>query len=182
MAIDSAIGTCEGWGALQSSGGLCWPTYKATVRRNGAYKGSGGARDFNAELVEPISRYLASGWERVFQRRLPAILSEFATASQGHLETFHQAALQHARERPAIAAKSFLLASQIRTHKHTLQDLPDLVMATVTDLQREASRVSEPIIRQAMTNAYELCAAERGTASLVIARSVARRMLTMGVM
>jgi len=48
---------------------------------------------------------------------------------------------------------------------HTIQDLPDLVIATVTDLQREASRVSSPVIRRAMADAYELCAAEQGPGS-----------------
>lgn len=150
-----------------SMGGLCWSTYKATVRRNGAYRGSAGDRDFNAELFEPISRYLATGWERAFQRRLPAILSEFATVSEGHLEAFYQAALQRSRERFANGAKSFLLTSKISTHKHTLKDLPDRIISTITELQREASRESVPVILKAMTDAYEVCTAERGTALLI---------------
>jgi len=136
------------------------------VRRNGVYKGSAGDRDFNAELFEPISRHLASGWERVFQRRLPAALSEFETTAQGHLETFHQAAVSRARERFANAATPFLLTNQIGTHKITLQDLPNQVAAKVTELQRQASRESVPVILSAMTGTYELCTAERGTALL----------------
>ncbi len=138
------------------------------MRRKGAYRGSGGARDFNAELYEPISRHLATGWERVFQRRLPEILSEFVTASQGHLETFHQAALQRARNLFANDGKSFLFASQISAHRHTLQDLPDHIIASVTELQREASREAVPIILGAMTDVYELCAAEQGAGWLII--------------
>lgn len=149
-------------------GGLCWSTYKATVRRNGVYTGSAGARNFNMDLFDPISRYLAAGWERVFQHCLPEILSEFATASHEHLETFHQAALQRANERFANSVSSFMLTSQISTHKLILSDLPDQIMATVTKPQREANREAVPIIAGAMADAYGLCAAEQGTVFLMV--------------
>jgi hypothetical protein len=116
------------------------------------------------DLFDPISRYLATGWERVFQRCLPEILSEFATTSHEHLETFHQAALQRANERFANSASSLMLTSQISTHKLMLTDLPDQIMATVTKPQREANREAVPVIAGAMAHVYGLCAEERGTA------------------
>ncbi|KXH59773.1 hypothetical protein CSAL01_06422 [Colletotrichum salicis] len=66
MAASAASPMASGWGAHRSEGGMFWATYKATCRRAGVYTGAFGPRDFNAELLEPISRQLASGWERAF--------------------------------------------------------------------------------------------------------------------
>ena len=50
-AIEAAPNTAEGWGAHRTEGGLLWATYKAIVRRDGAYHSrSAGHRDFNSEL------------------------------------------------------------------------------------------------------------------------------------
>ncbi|KAF4889455.1 Nuclear GTPase SLIP-GC [Colletotrichum fructicola] len=70
----AAVPTATSWGAHRSEGGMFWATYKATCCRSGVYAGASGPRDFNAELFEPISKQLATGWERAFQRRLPQAL------------------------------------------------------------------------------------------------------------
>ncbi|KAG9737576.1 hypothetical protein KCU73_g9964, partial [Aureobasidium melanogenum] len=51
---------------LTEKGGLYWATYKAVVRRQGVFTGSGGLSDFNAQLTEPIYKHLANGWEKAF--------------------------------------------------------------------------------------------------------------------
>ena len=157
LAVNSAVDTASGWGAHRSQGGLYWATYKATVRRDGVFSGASGSRDFNAELFDPILRNLATGWERAFQRRLPATLRAFTTKTKKLLEGFHQAALQRAQDRHTNVAGVSMLANQIAAHSRALADLPTTLQATITDLQREASRQFTPVICEAMRNAYATC-------------------------
>ncbi|KAI1372650.1 hypothetical protein F4677DRAFT_431751 [Hypoxylon crocopeplum] len=165
LAANAAPSTAAGWGAHKSLGGLVWATYKATVRRNGVYSGAAGPRDFNQELVDPISRNLATGWERAFQRRLPAILDEFAAKTKKQLKEFHQAARARAEKRHTNVAGIVTLSSQILAHMRTLEQLPIVLRATITDLQREANREFTPAICHAMAYAYQVCSDERGQGS-----------------
>jgi hypothetical protein len=144
---------------------LLWATYKATVRRNGVYSGASGPRDFNQELFDPISRNLATGWERAFQRRLPAILESFAKEATIKLQQFHQAAKARAEQRHTNVAGLITLSSQILAHMRTVQALPATLRARITDLQREANRQFTPVICEAMATAYEICTNERGQGS-----------------
>jgi hypothetical protein len=89
-AQDQALPTAQGWGAHKNQGGLYWSTYEATVRRNRVYSGKAGLRDFNQELVEPMSKFIASGWEQAFQRHLPQVLDEYTKSSKKLLNEFHQ--------------------------------------------------------------------------------------------
>lgn len=56
-AIREASPKAESWGSPRPAGGLHFSTYRATVRRNGVFAGVSGARDFNAELTEPICTF-----------------------------------------------------------------------------------------------------------------------------
>ncbi|KAH6648251.1 hypothetical protein BKA67DRAFT_522596 [Truncatella angustata] len=164
-AVHDAINTASGWGAHRSMGGMYWATYKATVRRNGVYSGASGPRDFNQELFDPISRDLATGWERAFQRRLPIILEQFAANSKALLSKFHQAAVERAQQRHTNVHGVMMLSQQILAHIRTLSELPATLKATITDLQREASREFVPVIMEAMRYAYYTCTEERGNGS-----------------
>lgn len=161
-AIEHAVDTASGWGAHKSMGGMFWTTYKATCRRGGAYKGAAGPHDFNAELLEPISRHLVTGWERVFRNRVPVILEEFAKESCKLLNVFHQEVVDRAKERDANGTGLGMLAKQIAAHCRTLNGVPKNIGATITELQRDASREFTPVIGAAMNDAYEACVLERG--------------------
>ncbi|KAI1478877.1 Dynamin family-domain-containing protein [Daldinia eschscholtzii] len=164
-AIAAAPNTASGWSAPKQLGGMVWATYKATVRRNGVYSGASGPHDFNAELFDPISRNLATGWERAFQRRLPAVLDEFAAKAKKQLKAFHEAAQDRARQRHTNVSGIVTLSSQILAHMRTIEQLPITLRAVITDLQREASRQFTPAICNAMQYAYQVCTEERGPGS-----------------
>jgi hypothetical protein len=55
-----------------------------------------------------------------------------------------------------------MLSQQILSHIRTLGELPGTLKATITDLQREASRQFVPVIMEAMAYAYHVCTEERG--------------------
>ncbi|KAI0470344.1 hypothetical protein F4859DRAFT_522828 [Xylaria cf. heliscus] len=152
-------------GAPRGEGGLFWATYKATVRRQGVYSGASGPRDFNQDLFDPISRNLASGWERAFQRRLPTSFKAFANEVILKLQEFHQAAKARAEQHHTNVTGLVTLSSQILAHERTVQALPAAIGEKVTQLQREASRQFTPVIRDVMTEAYEICANESGQGS-----------------
>ncbi|KAI0432051.1 hypothetical protein F5Y09DRAFT_302853 [Xylaria sp. FL1042] len=164
-AIEAAPDTAYSWGAPRAEGGLYWATYKATVRRQGVYSGASGPRDFNQDLFDPISRSLATGWERTFQRRLPSILNLFAKEVAKKLKHFHETAKARAEQRRINAAGLVTLSSQIQAHTRIVESLPDVARQKITESQREASRQFTPVICKAMTDAYTICTNEYGTGS-----------------
>ncbi|RWA04254.1 hypothetical protein EKO27_g10851 [Xylaria grammica] len=164
-AIEAAPDTAYSWGAPRAMGGLYWATYKATVRRQGVYSGASGPRDFNQELFEPISRRLATSWERAFQRRVPAILNDFAKRVTEKLEQFHQTTKARAEQRRINITGLITLSSQIQAHTRTVESLPGEVYTIITEAQREANRQFTPAICDAMTDAYTICTNEYGTGS-----------------
>ncbi|KAK3390255.1 hypothetical protein B0H63DRAFT_519487 [Podospora didyma] len=113
-------------------------TYKATCKRNGVFAGAAGPKDFNVELFEPISKHLAYGWERAFQRILPQTLDGFARSAQLLLEEFHRDATRDVQERGDNYAG---------------------------EIQRDANRIFTPDIANTMVPAYERCVAESGEPS-----------------
>ncbi|KAK8038081.1 hypothetical protein PG994_014848 [Apiospora phragmitis] len=163
LAIERAVTTASGWGAHRNMGGLLWATYKATVRRQGVYAGAAGPRDFNRELFEPISRSLASGWERAFQRRLPSILRELTKKLSQKLDDFHQTMLQRAQQSQMSALLN--VGHQVAAVNQVLKGWPAHLQAEITQLQREASRAFTPVICQAMSEAYRICTEASGPGS-----------------
>ncbi|KAF4911607.1 Nuclear GTPase SLIP-GC [Colletotrichum viniferum] len=164
-ASAAAVSTATFWGAHRSEGGMFWATYKATCRRSGVYAGASGPRDFNAELFEPISKQLATGWERAFQRRLPQALEGFAMSARLLLDTFHRGAIARSQQRGTNYAGINMLSQQLRTHTARLKEIPGLLRTVVQELQREASRGFHPVITEEMQPGYDLCVAECGTGS-----------------
>lgn len=160
---ENAVPTATGWGAHRDAGGLLWSTYKATCRRSGVYSGASGPRDFNAELIEPIYTPLSTSWERTFQRRLPAVLKNFAKSTKLLLETFHREATMRTQERGNNHQGIAMLSHQLQSHTQKVSELPDLLNAVVQDLQRDANRNFTPTIQAQMETAYIGCVEERGT-------------------
>ncbi|KAK7966654.1 uncharacterized protein PG986_000931 [Apiospora aurea] len=163
LAIEKAVTTASGWGAHKNMGGLLWATYKATVRRDGVYAGAAGPRDFNGELFEPISRSLASGWERAFQRRLPSILRELTKNLSKKLDDFHQSMMQRAQQSQVSALLN--IGHQVAAVNQVLKGWPANLQSRITELQREASRAFTPVICRAMHEAYRVCTEESGPGS-----------------
>ncbi|KAH7412113.1 hypothetical protein DE146DRAFT_709700 [Phaeosphaeria sp. MPI-PUGE-AT-0046c] len=165
-AIRAAPDTARSWGAHKTEGGLFWATYKATVRRNGQYHSStAGHKDFNADLVSPIVKKLATGWERAFQARLPQAIDTFTSASSRLLHVFHQAIEARARSNGVGPANLATMKGQIHIYEKIFQDFSVELKVKMTVLQRDANRDFTPTIANLMHTVYETCADERGTGS-----------------
>lgn len=144
VAAEAAVPTAAGWGAHRNLGGLYWATYKATVRRGGIYAGASGARDFNEELFDPISKHLSTPWERTFQRRLPSALDSFQKKAKAALLAFHQQAVAKATERGTNYAGLATLSQQLRSHMGKIAESPAQILQIITEAQKEASRSFTP--------------------------------------
>lgn len=161
-ASENAVEVATGWGESRLNGGLFWATYKATCRRDGKFSGLYGLRDFNAELFEPINKQLAGAWESTFQQRFPSAVGRFIGACKAVLDEFHDDVAKNVPSAAANPAGLKILGQQKRTCQNMLDQAPNIIGAMVTECQREANRGFTPVIQEAMQNAYDACARERG--------------------
>lgn len=161
-AATAAVPTATSWGARRAEGGMYWATYKATCRRSGVYSGASGPRDMNAELLEPVSKQLATGWERAFIRRLPQALEAFSVSARLLLEAFHRDVVGHRNQPGRNNGGISMLGQQLRTHVARLKEIPGTLRTVIQDLQREASRGFQPVVAADMEPAYDGCVQERG--------------------
>lgn len=166
-AVQAAPTTAYKWGAHRSEGGLFWATYKATVRRDGAYKGASGFRDFNAELIEPIQKKLATGWERTFQNRLPKAFEVYTKDSNGILRKFHDMVEARCRQNGVGLATLSMLKSQVYTNEELFNAFYTELFEKMTELQRDANRDFTPVIVSTMQSAYQYCTEVSGKHSSV---------------
>ncbi|KAK3352312.1 hypothetical protein B0T25DRAFT_181918 [Lasiosphaeria hispida] len=161
LAAEAAENTASGWGLPPTQGGLLWSTYKATCKRAGVFAGAAGPRNWNEELFDPISKQIAGSWERVFQRRIPATMTDFAQDAQLRVETFHHKATERAQEL-GVAHGLGLLDGQLQGHLALVSQMPNDYCEMAQEIQREANRSFTPEILNQMMPAYEDCADESG--------------------
>ncbi|KAI5795262.1 hypothetical protein EDC01DRAFT_654675 [Geopyxis carbonaria] len=169
-AAEVAPHTAEKWGrkvdrSNPPAGGYYWSTYKAIVRRNGAYTNGNGHHNFNERLAEPVVKAIATNWERVFARRVPSLLNNFAYETLEAIARFHDSVCQKAG--PHHAARLDLLAGQITTWADALKSEAAEILATIHDAQREVSRSYIPQIEATMHRAYRICTQEVGPGQFV---------------
>lgn len=164
-AVQAAPATAYKWG-YKDQGGLHYMTYKAVVRRGGQYQSpTAGLRNFNADLMNPILRKLATGWERAFQNRLPKAFEVYTKNSGTVLLKFHQMIEERAHSNGVGLASLALLRSSIDTYERMFQEFGAELLAAMIELQKDANREFIPPIAAAMATAYHLCADERGGGS-----------------
>ncbi|KAF3050848.1 hypothetical protein E8E11_008956 [Didymella keratinophila] len=165
-AIEAAPNTASTWGAHRNDGGLYWATYKAVVRRDGVYHlTSAGHRDFNSELVNPIVKKLATGWERAFQTRLPKAFANFVANSGKILHKSHEAVEERARQNGVGLASLSTLKTRIYTYEMLFGELNQILIESMTEQQREANRDFTPTIANTMHTVYEICRDLHGAGS-----------------
>ncbi|PSN67808.1 hypothetical protein BS50DRAFT_550852 [Corynespora cassiicola Philippines] len=164
-AIDAAPQTSNTWGYRREDGGLHWTTYRAVVNHNGEYQSSvAGYRDFNAELVSPITNKLANDWERTFQNRMPGVFKAYIDKFCQILRVFHETVEERARDKGiGGTANLALLKSSINTFEKQFKDFQPFLLAHTNELQREANRDFVPTIASAMQDVYESCSLQHGT-------------------
>jgi hypothetical protein len=174
IAIDNAQSnatpTAQKWGAPKPEGGYYWSTYKAICRRNGVFTNGSGGHDFNGQLAEPLLKHLGTGWEKAFQRRLPATLNAFTTNAERLLLDFHGAMHTHAQQQNTSLAGMSMLANQLNVYVQLFKQVANQMVAVITEMQRNANREFTPVIAARMELAYEICTNERGSSCSPVPR------------
>lgn len=165
QAIQTAPTTAHAWGH-KDQGGLAWSSYKAVVRRDGVYRSAvAGHCDFNADLLDPIKKKLATGWERVFQTRLPKAVDTYIDNSSTLLHGFHEAIEERAKTNSVSLAGLSILKTQICNYTQLFKDLGATLFTQMNELQRNANRDFTPCITNIMHTAYSVCTEESGPGS-----------------
>jgi hypothetical protein len=155
------------WGAPvnrdnPSMGGYLWATYKAICRRNGVFSNAQGPQNWNAQLIEPMLKEIASGWERTFSRRTPRIFVAFPTGAAQILQAFHADVENQAMQSGHAVAVTQVLSQHVSTYLGIFRDITTSVVAQVVDKAKDINREFQPAIAAAVFPAYATCAAERG--------------------
>ncbi|KAL1602564.1 hypothetical protein SLS60_005980 [Paraconiothyrium brasiliense] len=122
-------------------------------------------RDFNAELLDPIIRKLATGWERAIQQRLPRAFEAYTAKAGSILHTFHKRVEERASKNGVGLANLSMLKGSIYTYEQMFQDLNAKLKIRVTESQRDGNREFTPVIANIMQTVYDICANENGTGS-----------------
>ncbi|MCJ1248606.1 hypothetical protein MMC30_005824 [Trapelia coarctata] len=166
-AISEATKTCHDWGRPvnrenREAGGLHWASYKAVCRRYGVYSNAQGPHDWNTALAEPMIKVIAGGWDRTFSRRTPTVLSGLPRSAHNLLRAFHKEIEQ---KTGAILPGLHVLQQQLQVYEQVFQDLEDTTKKELNSRQKDINREFVPVIQTAMTEAYDICEAERGTGS-----------------
>jgi len=166
-AAKKAVHTSNGWGEPRDKGGLFWATYKATVRRYGAFHGAAGERDFNKELSAPMLKNLMKCWEKTFQRRLPEVLNGFPVVANTMIGEFHDAVEQQCINQNLWVSRIARLNDNIIVLQSAFNDLGKQTISNVNEAQREINREFTPSVLLAMSATYEECSKENGEVSSV---------------
>ncbi|KAF1970216.1 hypothetical protein BU23DRAFT_601136 [Bimuria novae-zelandiae CBS 107.79] len=155
-AVQSAPDIAESWGRPKDQGGLHWTTYKAVVRRGGTYQSAtSGLRDFNAELMDPITKKIATSWECTFQQRLPRSFETYTKNAANIVQAFHTRVEERAQQNGVGLANLAILKGSIATYQQMFDDLNTALKQRMTKSQHDANREFVPTVAHIMSAIYE---------------------------
>ncbi|KAI2472405.1 hypothetical protein F4781DRAFT_445363 [Annulohypoxylon bovei var. microspora] len=149
------------WGAHRLNGGLAWSTYRATIRRNGFFRGATGTHDFNQDLFEPISSGLTLEWTKTFQKRVPTTFQQFRSRIDEQLDQFNEAVNAQIWARHTDMPEITTLRRQTSAYRRALKELTVACHKAITESQRDSHRLFITTIRDIMKPVYRTCAVEK---------------------
>ncbi|KAL8652063.1 MAG: hypothetical protein Q9226_004426 [Calogaya cf. arnoldii] len=166
-AMFDAIKTTNHWGSPvdrqdRAAGGLYWSTYKAICRRNGCYSNAQGTHNFNEQLIEPMIKIIAPGWEKVFTRRVASVLNNFTKSIPAILLKFHREIEEPARKIGTGLASLAMLSHQMSVYEQVMKDAAASTKDMIITRQKDINRDFTPVLEGMMQPSYEWCEAERG--------------------
>lgn len=162
----AAGSTADAWGA--SEDGLHWSTYRAVVKRDGAYTNrKGDTYDFNKDLSALFEKYFASGWEECFHRIIPKHLKSLGMGQGLNLNSFHELIAGRANTLGFGVARIQVLGQRLRIWKDRCAVQGDELIKTISDMQKGISRDIVPVIKKRMCPSYRANAHLKGKWSII---------------
>lgn len=126
------------------------------------YTNAHGPIDFNGQLSEPMMVHLVPGWERLFARRVPAILSSLSSNLKSLLKTFHNDVAKRSQLSGIGIAALPMLEQQLENYVHNFEEASRTAGHKINEKQKEINRQFVPYITNIMEPAYVGCVEERG--------------------
>lgn len=109
-----------------------------------------------------MMKVLASGWEKTFSRRSPAVMASFSRNAGSILRDFHRDVDTRARKVGSGLAGLHMLQQQVRVYDDIFKDLSNTMRDNINAQQKEVNREFTPVIERAMAGAYIQCVDESG--------------------
>ena len=106
--------------------------------------------------------HLVPGWERLFSRRVPAILSSLSSNLKSLLKTFHDDVAKRSQLSGIGIAALPMLEQQLENYEHNFKEDSTATGLKINEKQKEINRQFVPFITNVMTPAYIGCVEERG--------------------
>lgn len=147
---------------------MFWGTYKATMKRDGAYHSpTYGEIDMNQGLTDPIYTKIAVSWNRLFTVEVNQVIAKVETALRDLVCGFMLGFKKYLKSAGVAEARSLRVEEHL--HKDLLGvKLPAFVnecKTMVQDKQKDANRMMTPEVREQMKLGYQTAAGESGTGS-----------------
>ncbi|EPQ59276.1 hypothetical protein GLOTRDRAFT_136192 [Gloeophyllum trabeum ATCC 11539] len=158
MAASSALTTSD---TFASS--VHWATYRATLRRHGSFR-----QDLNVELINPMTRNIASSWSKVFEADLFAAFEANTKAAIKRLvEEVEESAAPALKDRVRNQAELSLEEASV-----TLNKTLETVREAMNNQQKEVSRCLAPHVQNQLIEGYDRAMLERGKGSVARQKTV----------
>ncbi|KZV83402.1 hypothetical protein EXIGLDRAFT_754416 [Exidia glandulosa HHB12029] len=151
-ASDAAVETVDNFAAA-----IHWATYRATLRRHGAFRS-----DLNAELAQPMTSSIASSWSAMFEQNLFGLFEKKGLrAIQDLLKRVEESAAPGLREKARAQTQIALKDAQ-----GAMANIVAQVNEAMKEQQKDLSRTLAPRIQDEMIPGYDRAMEERGTGSV----------------
>jgi hypothetical protein len=121
-----------------------------------------GHHNLNAQLSDPMTRPLATPWEKAFAKELPGVLHVFAGKSKSLLAKFQEDIEARNLEKESGEAAFSMLGSQLQIYQAVFATVTKQMVDLIDSLQRDANREFTPVIVAALNSAYAWCASQIG--------------------
>ncbi|TFK55750.1 hypothetical protein OE88DRAFT_1804556 [Heliocybe sulcata] len=158
QAAASALDTSDTFAST-----MHWATYRATLRRHGSFR-----QDLNVELINPMTRNIASSWSRVFEGDLFATFDASTKAAIKKL-------VQEVEESAAVALKDRVRNQaelSLEEANVSLTKTLETVRETMNAQQKEISRCLAPHVQDQLVDGYDRAMEERGRGSVARQKAV----------
>ncbi|KZT24461.1 hypothetical protein NEOLEDRAFT_1134832 [Neolentinus lepideus HHB14362 ss-1] len=158
QAAASAVTTSDTFAAS-----VHWATYRATLRRHGTFR-----QDLNVDLINPMTRNIASSWSKVFEADL---FSTFEMSSKAAIKKLvkevEESAAPTFKDRVRNQAELSLEEANV-----SLAKMLDTVRETMNAEQKEVSRCLAPHVQDQLVDGYDRAMEERGRGSVARQKAV----------
>lgn len=167
-ASSAAILTSMQWVASRKSDnpGLHYQTFKAVVRRTGAFARPQRPHDFNADLLHPYMRRIDNRWHDFFNVRVDKIFRDSLKAGAAELDSFvppFSARLNPTGEDGAKSMMQQMFDDQVKMFTKTYGTLFKNSRTLIDEHQKSANRLFEQSVKNAMRGLYSALEQETGT-------------------